>query len=403
MDTNYYEILGLSRTELERKSEAEIKSLVKKAFYPIAKELHPDKNDGHADAALHLRLTVLTDAYKTLSDPALRATYNYQLDHFIPEADTVSSSSNGRTSNARPEDDLWGDASQSNPFSRDETIDEIRRNAARRHAAYEALRNTFEKQMQEAQDEYFREMAEIERARAALAEARMANMPLAIRLLDKWDKRRSAREELRRKAAWEEANKPPPRNTFGIEDKAINKVLDEIEAGDKSKIPELIASTDFNTELGSKVLSSLIDIKALAGDKDKTAFKIAKKIDLKKHHGVMSMLQIIKDGHAVTRDREYEVDPSKPCYANGIFAKTLNGLSYRTKGGVWLMRALAESGAFNSNFATRFIEDTIEQLGINANGIIEPPNLPAAIKVLQEEGVLNSRCQTGNGFHFMHF
>jgi molecular chaperone DnaJ len=63
---DYYEILGLSRGA----SEQDIKS----AFRRLAKDCHPDRNNG--DKGAELRFKELNEAYEALKDPQKRAAYD---------------------------------------------------------------------------------------------------------------------------------------------------------------------------------------------------------------------------------------------------------------------------------------------------------------------------------------
>jgi curved DNA-binding protein CbpA len=82
---NYYEILGLHSGA----SFAEIKS----AFRRLAKIYHPDKNPAGKE-----QFTLILKAYETLSDPNLKASYDYRLNYNISISKT-SSSKNAGTKN----------------------------------------------------------------------------------------------------------------------------------------------------------------------------------------------------------------------------------------------------------------------------------------------------------------
>lgn len=79
---NYYEILGLHSGA----SFAEIKS----AFRRLAKIYHPDKNPSGKE-----QFTLILKAYETLSNPNLKASYDYRLNYNINIAKTSASKSPG--------------------------------------------------------------------------------------------------------------------------------------------------------------------------------------------------------------------------------------------------------------------------------------------------------------------
>ena len=77
---NHYQILGVS----ESASLAEIKA----AFRQLAMVYHPDKNPADKD-----RFNLILKAYETLSDPRLKATYDYKLNYFQHQGQSSKASS----------------------------------------------------------------------------------------------------------------------------------------------------------------------------------------------------------------------------------------------------------------------------------------------------------------------
>ncbi|MEQ8819198.1 MAG: DnaJ domain-containing protein [Sumerlaeia bacterium] len=69
---DYYRILGVSRDALDRE--------IKKKYYELARELHPDKASSPEEADQNARkLATMTEAYNTLKDAAKRAEYDKTL------------------------------------------------------------------------------------------------------------------------------------------------------------------------------------------------------------------------------------------------------------------------------------------------------------------------------------
>ena len=65
-NTDYYKVLGVSKSA----AQAEIK----KAYKRLAKQYHPDRNQG--DKAAENRFKEISEAYQSLSDPEKRKRYD---------------------------------------------------------------------------------------------------------------------------------------------------------------------------------------------------------------------------------------------------------------------------------------------------------------------------------------
>eukprot|EP00041_Stephanoeca_diplocostata_P034424 m.1173100 g.1173100 ORF g.1173100 m.1173100 type:complete len:548 (-) comp24520_c0_seq5:3009-4652(-) len=79
--TLYYDLL---QVEPNATSEA-----IKKSYYKLARELHPDKNPGDADASE--RFQQLSQAYQVLSDPKLRQQYDLQGEQGVNDSNMMDS------------------------------------------------------------------------------------------------------------------------------------------------------------------------------------------------------------------------------------------------------------------------------------------------------------------------
>ena len=71
MDKNYYEIL-----EVDRNASPEI---IEKAYKTLAKKYHPDLQDDIHKKEAEETFKMINEAYETLSNPTLKATYDEQL------------------------------------------------------------------------------------------------------------------------------------------------------------------------------------------------------------------------------------------------------------------------------------------------------------------------------------
>ncbi|CAF2871931.1 unnamed protein product [Rotaria sp. Silwood2] len=66
---NYYELLGVERTATQKE--------IKKAFYKLSKEYHPDSNS--ADKSLHEKFVKINEAFSVLSKHSTRTIYDQSL------------------------------------------------------------------------------------------------------------------------------------------------------------------------------------------------------------------------------------------------------------------------------------------------------------------------------------
>jgi len=71
-EQDYYSILGVDKQAPERE--------IKRAYYQLARDLHPDKAKSQEEARAHAdQLAVISKAYNTLKDPRKRAEYDETL------------------------------------------------------------------------------------------------------------------------------------------------------------------------------------------------------------------------------------------------------------------------------------------------------------------------------------
>jgi curved DNA-binding protein CbpA len=90
---DYYELLEVHRT-----ASAEV---IRASFRALSQKWHPDRNSDHAATA---RMQALNEAYRTLSDPALRAAYDQARS---PSVAAASEQTDDRPIQAeQPEEDL---------------------------------------------------------------------------------------------------------------------------------------------------------------------------------------------------------------------------------------------------------------------------------------------------------
>lgn len=96
---NYYDVLGVSRTATGDE--------IKKAFRRLARQYHPDVNQG--DKSAEEKFKDINEAYDVLSDEEKRVEYNHSLmgnkRRGMRSGDKVNGNGNGKIS--RKEQDLW--------------------------------------------------------------------------------------------------------------------------------------------------------------------------------------------------------------------------------------------------------------------------------------------------------
>ena len=106
---NYYQVLGIGR----HASLQEIKT----AFRRLAKDCHPDRSGGGDVRRFHL----LTEAYRTLSEPRTRAVYDAGLPiQAWPDSPRTEPSPLGDMDGMPWEDDLWDILSSAQGYAPDD-------------------------------------------------------------------------------------------------------------------------------------------------------------------------------------------------------------------------------------------------------------------------------------------
>ncbi|MBX3730744.1 MAG: DnaJ domain-containing protein [Candidatus Sumerlaeia bacterium] len=82
-DLDYYRLLGISRDAPERE--------IKKAYYELARKLHPDKAKDEDERVTNSnKLAAISQAYNTLKDPKKRADYDAQIRGKAPASSSES-------------------------------------------------------------------------------------------------------------------------------------------------------------------------------------------------------------------------------------------------------------------------------------------------------------------------
>ncbi|MDK2970735.1 MAG: hypothetical protein PWP23_490 [Candidatus Sumerlaeota bacterium] len=93
-ELDYYRLLNISRDAPERE--------IKKAYYELARKLHPDKAKDEDERATNAsKLAAISKAYNTLKDPRKRAEYDQQI-RGKTATNSDASSSSGSVSSATP-------------------------------------------------------------------------------------------------------------------------------------------------------------------------------------------------------------------------------------------------------------------------------------------------------------
>jgi DnaJ-class molecular chaperone len=94
-DQDYYRLLGISRDAPERE--------IKKAYYELARKLHPDKAKDEDERVVNSnKLAAISQAYNTLKDPKKRADYDAQIRGKGPASATPGEQPSSQAAAAAP-------------------------------------------------------------------------------------------------------------------------------------------------------------------------------------------------------------------------------------------------------------------------------------------------------------